>query len=120
MVSTICVDFKVVIVSEMHTLTPLSMINAAVRGFDVEYFDAQKANPTYNDCLPPVDDPIEFIRRIHIPEDFGEERYHVGRYLRHSTPASDKERVVLLLDKRLLRKERWVRKPQSMTLESWD
>jgi hypothetical protein len=56
----------------------------------------------------------------HIPEDFGEQRYHAGRYMKHSHSSEDKAALQALEEKGVgVHPERWVRKKRPKELASW-
>lgn len=88
-----------------------------VREYDLEYYLARKEAP--DEGLHDVTDASEYIKRVHIPEDFGENRVHVGRYMKHSSSKEDKAVLQSLEEKGVVHPERWVRKKRPKELASW-
>jgi len=91
--------------------------SCGTRRYDVEYYNAQQLFPELE--LREVKVDLEYIERVHIPEDFGMKRYHVGRYMRHSTAKADKPAVEKLTQDGAIHPERWIRKKRPKSIESW-
>lgn len=69
--------------------------------------------------LEEVKEPVQYIHRVHIPEDFGELRYHAGRFMRHSTTREEKVKLQAFTEKGVVHEERWVVKKRPKKIESW-